>query len=41
MARSVVRFLINLYGMGGNPGSGDNTRFVYVFRKTADTDPPL
>jgi len=41
IARSVEKFLIESYGMAGNPGGGENPRFVYAFKKTATTDPPL
>jgi hypothetical protein len=41
VARGVEKFLIETYGMGGNPGGGDNPRFVYAFKMRTDTEPPL
>jgi hypothetical protein len=40
-ARSVESYLVNHYGMDGAPGGGDNPQYVYVFKKTHDTDPYL
>jgi hypothetical protein len=40
-ARSVEKYLIDRYGMEGNPGGDENPHYVYVFKKSADTDPPL
>jgi hypothetical protein len=41
-AREVEKYLIERYGIAGNPGgNGDNPRYVYVFKKTLGTDPPL
>ena len=40
VARSVEKFFIEVYGMAGNPGGGENPRFVYAFKMRPDTDPP-
>lgn len=41
IATKVEKHLIEKYGLDGNPGSGYGSRFVYIFKKTADTDPSL
>ena len=40
-ARSVESFLIARYGMDGTPGDGNNPRYVYAFKKSLNTEPPL
>jgi hypothetical protein len=40
-ARDVKKFLIEHYGMDGSPAGEEYPRFVYAFKKTANTDPPL
>lgn len=40
-ARGVKDFLIERYGMDGRPDRGEYLRYVYAFKKTANTDPPL
>ncbi len=41
VARAIEKFFIEFYHMGGYPCGGDDPRFVYVFKKRPDTDPPL
>jgi hypothetical protein len=40
-ARDVMKFLIEHYGMDGSPGGVEYPRFVYAFKKTVNTEPPL
>ena len=40
-ARGVIKLLIERYGMDGRLGRNDDGRYVYAFKKTVETDPPL
>jgi len=40
-AGGVKNFLIEHYGMDGRPDAGEYPRYVYAFKKTPCTDPPL
>jgi hypothetical protein len=40
-ARAIEAYLIGHHGMDGAMGSGGNPQYVYVFKKTHDTDPYL
>jgi hypothetical protein len=40
-ARAAKKLLMERYGMDGGPDEGDYPRYVYAFKKTADSDPPL
>jgi hypothetical protein len=40
VARSVEKFFVERYGTAGNPGGGENPRFVYAFKMMPQTRPP-
>lgn len=41
IARDVEKYFIDQYRMDGRPDKSDSPRYVYVFKKLVDTDPPL